>query len=200
VTAAPTGDPAVPPTSRVVAFSGSLRKGSSNSALVHLAARVAPVELDVQVVDWIDQLPYYNADLEADPPDAVVRWRQVISAADAVVMAVPEYNFGPSAVAKNAIDWLTRPLGEHPLKGKVIALMSSAGKGGGGRVQASLAPILGLLGNTVIDDPVVQIALGATRIMADGQIEDQEIIDLVSATMANVALELTTSAAITAAE
>jgi chromate reductase, NAD(P)H dehydrogenase (quinone) len=200
VTVASTGAPTDGPPSRVVAFSGSLRNESSNTALVRLAARVAPASLDVQIVDWIDQLPYYNADLEADPPEAVVQWRQVIGAADAIVMAVPEYNFGPSAVAKNAIDWLTRPLGEHALRGKVIALMSSAGKSGGGRVQASLAPILGLLGNTVIDDPVVQIALGATRISADGQVDDQEIIDLVSAMMANVALELITSAAITAAD
>ena len=88
---------------RAVAFSGSLRIGSTNTALVHLAARVAPANLDVEIVDWIDQLPYYNPDLESDLPEVVRRWRQMIAAADAVIIGLPEYNFGASAVAKKLI-------------------------------------------------------------------------------------------------
>lgn len=154
----------------------------------------------MQIVDWIDQLPYYNADLEANLPDVVHRWRQRITEADAIVIGMPEYNWGPSAVAKNAIDWLTRPLGQHALKGKVIALLTSAGKSGGAQVQAAVGPILGLLGNTIIDEPAVQIAQGVTRISADGHTDDQEIIDLVSAKMANVAKVLDERASAAAAE
>jgi chromate reductase len=120
----------------------------------------------------------------------VVEWRQMVGDASGLLIAVPEYNFGPSAVAKNAIDWLTRPLGQHALREKVIALMTSGGKGGGARVQDAIGPILGLLGNTVVVDPPVQIAMGATRISADGQIDEREIVDLVSAKMVNVARAL----------
>lgn len=172
--------------SRAIAFSGSLRTGSTNTALIHLAARVAPSNLDVEIVDWIDQLPYYNPDLESDLPEVARRWRQAIADADAVIIGLPEYNFGASAVAKNAIDWLTRPIPDYPLKGKVIAMLTSAGKGGGAQVQLSLGSILGLLGNEIVDEPAVQIARGVTRIAAEGDIDDAEIIELVTQRMANV--------------
>jgi chromate reductase, NAD(P)H dehydrogenase (quinone) len=161
---------------------------------VHLAARVTPPGLTVEIVDWIDQLPYYNPDFELELPDVARRWRQLITEADAIVIGMPEYNYGPSAVAKNAIDWLSRPPAERVLQGKVIALVTSGGKGGGSKVQAAIGPILGLLGNTVIDEPPVQIALGANRISGDGQTDDEEIIDLVTRKMANLALALVEAA------
>ena len=169
-----------------VAISGSLRSGSSNTALLHLARQVAPPELRIDIVESIRDLPYYNPDLEADPPTSVLRWRELVDAADALIIGLPEYNFGPSALAKNAIDWLTRPPGQHALRGKVVALLSSGGKGGGAKVQASLGPILGLLGNTVVDEPAVQIVMGAERLAGDGSTEDPEIVRVVSEKMANV--------------
>lgn len=174
-------------TYRVISFSGSLRAGSSNTGLVHLAARVAPPELQFEFVDWLAQLPYYNPDLEARLPPEAVRWRQLVTDADALVIGLPEYNWGPSSLAKNAIDWLTRPLGQHALRGKVIALVTSGGKSGGSHVQPSVAPILELLGNTVVAGPPVLIASGGTRISEDGQTDDAEIIDVVTTKMANVA-------------
>lgn len=186
-------DPSLAPF-RAVAFSGSLRVGSSNTGLLHLARRLAadlPPARDgrglvVQLVDGLDRLPFYNPDLEAGLPDVAVDWRRQVSDADAVVIGLPEYNFGAPGLAKNAIDWLTRPLGPHALRGKVIALMTSGGKGGGSRVQVSIAEILGLLGNTIVADPVVTVAHGANRIAGDGATEDAEVIDLVRQKMANV--------------
>jgi chromate reductase len=171
---------------RVLGVSGSLRAGSSNTGLVRLAQRVAPDALAMHIVDWIDQLPYYNFDLETDPPEVVVRWRREVERADAIVMGLPEYNWGPSAVLKNAIDWASRPFGGQALQGKVIALLTSAGKSGGTHVQEGLATILELIGNTVVAEPPVQIAMGPTRISADGQTDDGEIVELVSAKMAAV--------------
>lgn len=164
-----------------VAISGSLRAASSNTGLVRLAQRLAAPDL---VIDFdepqqvIQQLPFYNEDLEADPPAAVLRWRELVGGADALVIGMPEHNFSPSAVAKNAIDWLTRPPGGHTLQGKVITMMTSGGKGGGSRVQPPLALILGFLGNTVVDEPAVNVAMGQSRIAVDGTTDD-EITDLV---------------------
>lgn len=164
------------PTFTAVAFSGSLRRDSSNTGLVNMAARLAPAELHVDVVnDAVFALPFYNADLEEDVPPEVQRWRDLVMAADAVIIGMPEYNFGPSAVAKNAIDWASRPFGGQALTGKVIALLTSGGKGGGAKVQDFIGPILGLLGNTIVADPPVRIVLGMNRIQADGTTSDPDV-------------------------
>ena len=117
-----------PPRFRAVAISGSLRRGSSNTALIRVAQRVAheqlPADLHVEIVDWIDQLPWMNPDLEDDLPEAVIRWRELVREADALIIGLPEYNYGPSPLAKNAIDWITRPPHDRVITGKVIAFMT----------------------------------------------------------------------------
>jgi chromate reductase, NAD(P)H dehydrogenase (quinone) len=146
-------------TFRAVGFSGSLRAGSSNTGLVRLAASIGATRgLDVDVVDGLDRLPFYNPDLEPDLPEVALWWRTIVEEADALVIGLPEYNFGPTGLAKNALDWLTRPLGTHSLRGKVVALLTSGGKGGGTRVQQSLGEIITLLGNTVVDEPAIRLA------------------------------------------
>lgn len=163
-------------TFRAVAISGSLRAASSNTGLVRLAQRLAPADLTIDFDEpqtVIQQLPFYNEDLEADPPAPVLRWRELVSGADALLIGMPEHNFSPAAVAKNAIDWLTRPPGQHTLQGKVIAMMTSGGMGGGSRVQPPLALILGFLGNTVVEEPAVNVKMGQTRITSDGTTDDE---------------------------
>jgi len=175
-----------------IAISGSLRSGSSNTGLVHLAQQIAPDELTIDFdapQAAIQALPFYNEDLEVDPPAPVVQWRELVANADALLIAMPEHNFSPSAVAKNAIDWLTRPPGEHTLKGKVIAMMTSGGMGGGSRVQPPLALILGYLGNTIVEEPAINVKMGQTRIAADGTTDD-EITELVREKLANVVTAL----------
>ncbi len=172
----------------VIAISGSLRSSSSNTGLVRLAQQIAPVGLTIDFDEpqaAIQALPFYNEDLESDPPASVIRWRELVVRADALLIGMPEHNFSPSAVAKNAIDWLTRPPGAHALTGKVIAMMTSGGMGGGSRVQPPLALILGYLGNTVVDAPAINVKMGQTRITADG-VTDDKITELVRLKLANV--------------
>ena len=178
-----TSDSAARSSFSVVAFSGSIRSGSSNTGLLHVAMRVAPPELRIAIDTTVANLPWYDPDLESSLPDVAARWRATVEGADAVLIGLPEYNFGPSALAKNAIDWLTRPLGQHALRGKVVALMTSGGGGGGSQVQGSIGPILTLLGNTMVDEPVVQVVKGAERLSSDGVTEDAEIVDLVTEKM-----------------
>ena len=167
----------------MLAVSGSLRAASSNTGLVRMAARLAPDGLAVTVHDGIDRLPYYNADIDTPTtlPDVCTAWRDDVKAADALFLAVPEYNWGPSGVIKNAIDWLTRPSGEFAIRGKVIAIVTSAGRSGGSHVQPPLVEILGLLGNRMVTEPAIMVATGTERISSDGTTTDPEIEMLVRA-------------------
>jgi chromate reductase, NAD(P)H dehydrogenase (quinone) len=166
----------------VLGASGSLRAASSNTGLVRLAARLAPDDMVFVEAPRLDVLPFYDADLDTPDalPTAVAEWRARVEAADALWLAVPEYNWGPSAVMKNAIDWLTRPLGSHTLRGKVLSLVTSGGGGGGTRVQAQLGEILALLGNTMVTDPQVAIANGAQYLRADGTCDDPAVAEMVA--------------------
>ena len=162
---------------RLLAISGSLRAESSNTGLMRMAARLAPAELAFDIYDGLADLPYYDADLDGPEslPESVRQWRQAVTDADAVFLAAPEYNWGPTAVMKNGLDWASRPLGAHSLQGKVVAVVSSGGGGGGRRVQAYLAEILGLLGNTMVMEPPIAVEKGAKVIAADGTTTDPEL-------------------------
>ena len=172
------------PSHSILAISGSLRRQSSNTGLVRMAQRLTPAGVTFTHWDRLGQLPFYDEDLEADPPAIVREWRDVVSAADSVFIAAPEYNFGPTGVLKNAIDWVTRPLGQHALRGKTISIVSSAGSTGGAHMIEQLSGILALLGNTVVSEPVVQIAKGAERINADGTTTDPQIETLIAQRLA----------------
>lgn len=173
-------------TRSILAICGSLRASSSNLGLIRMAARLAPADVNFSHWDRLGELPFYNEDLEASPPKVVLDWRAAVTDTDAIFIAAPEYNFGPTAVLKNAIDWVTRPLGQHALRGKVISIVSSAGSTGGKHMIEQLSGILALLGNTMISEPPVQIVKGAERITAGGSTSDQEIEDLLSARLGHV--------------
>jgi chromate reductase, NAD(P)H dehydrogenase (quinone) len=124
-----------------VGLSGSLRSGSTNTALLRAARELAPPDVEV-VLEPIGQLPLFDLDLErAGPPIAVTQLRQAVTSADGLLLASPEYNHSTSAALKNAIDWLSRGP-ESPLDGLPTALLSAAGSSGGARAQAHLRDIL----------------------------------------------------------
>ena len=165
----------------ILGIFGSLRQESSNQGLVKLAQKLAPADVTFTLYDKIGSLPFYNEDLEdsSRTPTSIIEWRNLVESADALFIAAPEYNFGPSAVLKNAIDWATRPLGQHALSGKIISLISSSGGTGGAHMIEQLGGILALLGNTVISEPNGQIPKGAARISANGSTSDPAIEALV---------------------
>lgn len=169
------------PTFRAIAFSGSLRKGSTNTALVHLAQRIAPPELTIDIIDWVDQLPWMNPDLETDPPEIVQRWWNALRSADALIVGMPEYNGTPTALAKNALDWATRPPADRAIKGTAVAFLSAAGRSGGQRAQDSVSVVLGFIGATVVAEPPVRLSMVGDRFDAEGNTDDPEIIDAVAA-------------------
>ncbi len=92
---------------------------------------------ELEIFD-LDEISLYNDDVRlAGYPEPVERLREAVSAADALLFGVAEYNFGPSGVLKNAIDWASRPPGP-PLAGKVFGMVGAA-TGGFGTVRGQLA-------------------------------------------------------------
>lgn len=99
------------PALRILAVSGSLRAGSSNTAILHAAALAARAGVQVVVYDGIGTLPFFNPDLDRgtdDPalPDAVRHLRGELQGTDALLISTPEYAHGIPGVLKNALDWL----------------------------------------------------------------------------------------------
>jgi len=91
---------------KVLAISGSLRAASINSALLRTAARLAPPDMEVTLCSVVGELPLFNPDLERDVPPSVVHLRNHVAAADALLIASPEYAHGVTGVIKNTLDWL----------------------------------------------------------------------------------------------
>ncbi|MEZ5270889.1 MAG: NAD(P)H-dependent oxidoreductase [Ilumatobacteraceae bacterium] len=168
---------------RAIAFSGSLRDGSSNTALVRMAQRLSPPELTVEIIDWVDQLPWMNPDLETDPPEIVEQWWAAIREADALIVGMPEYNWSPTPLAKNALDWATRPPADRAITGTAVAFLSAAGRGGGANAQGNLTTILGYLGAHMVEEPPVRLSSVGDRLRPDGTTDDPEIEEAVRGKM-----------------
>jgi chromate reductase len=175
---------------RCIAFSGSLRHGSTNTALVRLAQRIAPPELQIEWIDWVDQLPWMNPDLERDPPEIVQRWWTTLREADALLVGMPEYNWGATPLAKNALDWATRPPPDRAIAGTVVAFLGAGGRSGAAKAQDNLTLVLGFMGAVMVAQPPVTLSQVVDRIDADGNTDDAEIIDAVAAKLAAVVAAL----------
>src|SRR5436309_15401814 len=134
---------------KVLGISGSLRRGSYNSALLRAAQRLMPKEATLEMAS-IRGIPLYDGDVETQGiPAAVSQLKQAIVAADGVLLATPEYNNSLPGVLKNAIDWLSRPSSDikRVFGGKPFATMG-ASAGGFGTVlsQTAWLPVLRTLG------------------------------------------------------
>ena len=139
---------------QVLGIAGSLRSASYNRALLRAARELAPA--GAEIVDFdLRELPFYDGDVEAaGDPEAVAAFKDAIRAADALLIATPEYNHGLPGVLKNAIDWASRPALASPLAGKPVAIMgASTGRGGTrskiGPVIASSSGIMWLAGRSL---------------------------------------------------
>src|SRR5262245_46314567 len=106
---------AMPATRNVAVFIGSLRKESFNRKIANALIDLAPPELKLAIVE-IGDLPLYNQDYEAKPPQSVVVFKETISKSDAVLFVTPEYNRSVPGVLKNAIDVASRPYGKSAWK------------------------------------------------------------------------------------
>ncbi|MGN6252088.1 MAG: NAD(P)H-dependent oxidoreductase [Marmoricola sp.] len=138
----------------VAVLVGSLRADSVNRKVAELAAEIAPAGVEVRIVEALDQVPFYNEDLDgATAPAAAVALREQVSAADRVLVVTPEYNGSMPAVLKNAIDWLSRPYGAGALVGKPLAVVGVTPTPYGGKwAHQDTRRSAGIAGARVIED------------------------------------------------
>lgn len=108
---------------KIAVFVGSLRKESFNLKTAKALIALAPETLTLEIVN-IGNLPMFNEDLEATPPNEWKLLREKIVAADGLLFLTPEYNRSVPGVLKNAIDVGSRPYGKNSWDGKPAAVVS----------------------------------------------------------------------------
>jgi len=158
----------------ILGFAGSLRKNSYNKALLRAASELTPNDAKIEIFD-IEGIPPFNQDLEARMPDKVKEFKAKIRAADAILIATPEYNYSIPGVLKNAIDWASRPYGDNPFEGKPVAVMSaSPGMLGGARAQYHLRQVFVFLDMRPLNRPEVIVPFAAEKIDEKGRVTDEK--------------------------
>lgn len=109
-------------TVRLLALCGSQRAGSWSGALLRAARVLAPAGMEVEVFEAHKRLPLFNPDLSDLPPEVLSLWAAV-TAANAIVIASPEYAHGVTGTIKNTLDWL---VGHEPFVHKPVAVFNPA--------------------------------------------------------------------------
>jgi len=166
----------------IAGFSGSLRQGSYNRALLRAAVALMPADSRLEVAS-IQPFPLYNGDDEAahGVPPAVSAVKDAIAGADGLLIATPEYNNSIPGVAKNAVDWLSRPPADiaRVFGGKPVALMG-ASPGGFGTIlsQNAWLPVLRTLGAELWTGGRLLVSRANTIFDAEGNIVDSRTNDL----------------------
>ena len=163
----------------LIGLSGSLRRQSFNSALLHGAASVMPEGASLEI-RLLHDVPLYNFDVEAERgiPQAVDELKNYLAAADGLLIATPEYNNSVPGVLKNAIDWMSRPSGDIPrVFGDLPVAVVGASPGGFGTVlsQAAWLPVLRTLGMRQWTGGRLLVAKAGAAFDGDGALIDAEV-------------------------
>ncbi len=149
---------------KLLAISGSLRATSSNAALVRAVARLAE---DVTIYGDLGALPHFSPDLDGDsPPASVLALRAAIGAADALVIATPEYAHGMPGSLKNALDWLVSAA--EPIDKPVLLI--SASPGGAAHAHAQFGEVLRTMSMNLVDGGAH--VFSRAKLGADGEVAD----------------------------
>ena len=163
---------------KIVGISGSLRRRSYNAGLLRAAQQIMPDDADLTIVS-ITGVPLYDADVEAQGiPVAVTAIKDAIAAADAVLLATPEYNNGIPGVFKNAIDWCSRPPEDAPkvFRDRPFGIIgTSPGNFGTILAQDAWLPVLRTLGAQLWTGGRLMIPAASKAFDEEGNLTDDGV-------------------------
>lgn len=163
---------------RVLAFSGSLRRLSYNTSLLRAVAEHAPADVEIEIYDALEELAPYNEDRENDRPESVRALIAAIEDADALLIATPEFNTSMPGQLKHLVDWGSRPYGpDAALYGKPVAVIGASKTDYGAMwAQDQLRKALGIAGARVLG---VELAVGRAHEKFDleSNLTDQETLE-----------------------
>ena len=175
----------------LLAISGSLRRDSHNTLLLLAAEELLERGDTLELWQGLREVPPYDQDDDVEPaPAAVASLRAAVAAADAVLIATPEYNSSIPGALKNALDWASRPIATNVFRNKPVAVIgSSAGMFGAVWAQAELRKVLAAMGARVAE---VEVAVGRSqdKFDADGRLVDEETREQLDEALATLASEL----------
>lgn len=156
----------------VAVIVGSLRRDSINRKLAQALGRLAADRLEFRFVE-IGDLPMYNEDLWASPPEAVLRMKGEVEAADGVLFVTPEYNRSFTPAIKNVIDWGTRPWGKNSWEAKPAAIVgTSPGAIGSAVGQNALKSVLTTVDTVLMGQPEMYLTYKAEMFDAEHNVVD----------------------------
>ena len=163
----------------LIGISGSLRRQSFNTALLRTAAGLMPQDSTLEIAD-ISAIPLYNGDVESEAgiPPAVVTLKDQIAAADGLLICTPEYNNSIPGVAKNAIDWLSRPSDDLPrvFHNRPVAVIgASPGPFGTLLSQTAWLPVLRVLRTRPWFEGRLLVSRAGTVFNDNGELIDEKV-------------------------
>ncbi len=177
---------------KILAIAGSLRVGSYNRALMRAAVEVKPAEMTVTEYD-MRPLPFYDGDVEAHgDPASVTALKAAVAAADALLIATPEYHHSIPGVLKNALDWAARdPKGKGVItscmSGKPVGIMGTGGLAGTARAQLHLRQILAETNSLVMVHPTIVVPFARQKFDAQFKLTDDAVRQQLTEFMAALA-------------
>jgi chromate reductase len=182
-----TYQPIQPVTARInmsvkfLGISGSLREKSANKGLLRAAQANLPAGVSLEIADLSD-IPFYNADITSKPAQ-VARVLEQIGAADALVLACPEYNYSLAPALKNILDWASREPDNALLAGKAVAILGAGGGMGTSRSQYHLRQVCVYLDLHPLNKPEVFVNAFAGTFDGEGKLIDEKLTQLIAEQM-----------------
>jgi len=166
--------------------SGSLRAGSTNSAVLRSAAELVPEDVEAVIYDGLGDLPHFSPDDDAEGHPvhgAVAAMRRELVAADALLICTPEYAGALPGALKNMLEWT---IGDAGTYNKPVAWINAAGPAapsGAADAHDSLRKVLGFAGAEVVDKACRRIPITRQALSLDGRIADPEACRAIRSTL-----------------